>query len=114
MHNGARTSLGPSATGCLALGLEKIRQSKMVSVGRGTGDETSLSTAITNPQSTWDQTAVKSRAASPQDLLALGSVVPCLETQVAPSLGSFQAFERASGSQHGTEKEKGMEGQGSY
>lgn len=68
-------SLGPSVTGCLTLGLVKIglhhRQRKMVSVGQSTGEETILSIAITDPQSIWEQTAAKSRAASPQDLLAI-------------------------------------------
>jgi len=69
-------SLGPSVTDCLALGLVKIglhhRQSTVVSVGWSIGIETSLSTAITDPQRVWDQTAAKSRALSPHDWLATG------------------------------------------
>ena len=85
-------SLGPSVTGCLTFGLEKIalhhRQSAMVSVGRSTGEETSLSPAIADPQ----RQQRRAEHHLHRTCWLLGSVVPCLETQVAPSPGSFQAL----------------------
>lgn len=94
MHNGVRTAvLWAIYSRPLALWLEKAglhhSQRRKVRVSWGTEEETSLSSAITDPQHFWEYATVKvSAAAGPAG--PIGSEVPLLETQVAPSLGASE------------------------
>lgn len=109
-------SPGPSVTGCLTLGLEKIRVHHRQNIGWSTGEETSLSTVVPTHRAFGSRQQRQSQR-SPGlhgTCWLLRSVVVCLEPQVAPRPESFRAFEKAYGSAHGTGKKRGMEGQESY